>query len=81
MIKAFFQLVDREGKVQIDELVNAFRDYYVQQIQAGQPLEQSSSLMVNPLGASDQALKSLIIGNPLERFLIKNWVSVLPGEG
>ncbi|GHO56042.1 restriction endonuclease [Ktedonobacter robiniae] len=81
MIKAFFQLVDREGKVQIDELVKSFRDYYVQQIQAGQPLEQSSSLMVNPLVASDQAIKSLIISNPLERFLIKNFITYNRDEG
>jgi hypothetical protein len=30
MLKAFFKLVDREGKVMIDELVKEFKDYYIQ---------------------------------------------------
>lgn len=81
MIKAFFLLVDREGKVQIDDLVRVFRDYYVQQIRAGQSLERSSSLMVDPLEVSDQAIKRLIITNPLERFLIKNFIVYDPDNG
>ena len=72
MIKAFFKLGDREGKVKIDDLVREFRDYYVQQANTGRPLERSSSIMVYPASASDQAIKRLIITNPLERFLIKN---------
>lgn len=81
MIKAFFKLVDREGKVKIDDLVREFRDYYIQQINAGQPLEKGSSLMAQPIIASDQAVKRLIITNPLERFLIKNFMQHFPEEG
>jgi len=81
MIKAFFKLVDREGKVKIDDLVKEFRDYYVQQANAGRPLEQSSSIMVHPASASDYAIKRFIITNPLERFLIKNFIEYFPDEG
>jgi hypothetical protein len=81
MIKAFFKLVDREGKVKINDLVKEFREYYVQRANAGQPLEQNSSIMVHPLEASDQAIKRLIITNPLERFLIKNFIEYFPEEG
>jgi len=81
MIKAFFKLVDREGKVKIDNLVREFRDYYVQQLNAGHPLEHNSSLMAQPAEASDQAIKRLIITNPLERFLIKNFIEYFPEEG
>ncbi len=81
MIKAFFKLVDREGKVKIDDLVREFRDYYVQRINAGQPLERDSSLMARPAEASDLAIKRLIITNPLERFLIKNFIEYFPEEG
>jgi hypothetical protein len=81
MIKAFFKLVDREGKVKIDDLLREFRDYYVQQISSGQPLERSSSIMVHPDLASDHAIKRLIITNPLERFLIKNFIEYFPEEG
>ncbi len=81
MIKAFFKLVDREGKVKIDDLVKEFREYYVQRANAGEPLEQNSSIMVYPAEASDQAIKRLIITNPLERFLIKNFIAYFPEEG
>lgn len=81
MLKAFFKLVDREGKVKIDDLVSEFRDYYVQQANKSQPLEQSKSLMVRPTSASDQAVKRLIVTNPLERFLIKNFIEYFPEEG
>ncbi len=81
MIKAFFKLVDREGKVKIDDLVREFRDYYIQRLDAGQPLERGSSLMAYPATASDHAVKRLIITNPLERFLIKNFMQYFREEG
>jgi hypothetical protein len=81
MIKAFFKLIDREGKVKIDDLVREFRSYYVQQENAGQPLEHGNSLIVHPTQASDQAIKRLIITHPLERFLIKNFIAYDPEEG
>ncbi|MEO8971194.1 MAG: restriction endonuclease [Ktedonobacteraceae bacterium] len=81
MIKVFFKLVDRNGKVKIDDLVKEFRDYYTQRIDAGQPLERSGSLMAHPGEANDQAIKKLIINNPLERFLIKNFIEYSSEEG
>ena len=41
MLKVLFKLVDREGKVKIDDLVREFRDYYVQQASVGLPLERA----------------------------------------
>jgi hypothetical protein len=76
MVKAFFKLVDREGKVKIDELVREFRDYYAQRLVAGEPLEQDASIMARPTEATDSAVKRLIIDNPLQRFLIKNFIEV-----
>jgi hypothetical protein len=81
MLKAFFKLVDREGKVQIADLAREFRAYYIKQVEAGQPLEQNRSLMASPTEASDQAIRQLIITNPLERFLIKNFITYSPEDG
>jgi hypothetical protein len=81
MIKAIFKLVDREGKVKIDDLVREFRNYYEQRVNAGQPLESNNSLMAHPTTASDNAVKRLIITNPLDRFLIKNFMEYFPEEG
>ena len=81
MLKVFFKLVDREGKVQIDDLVSEFRAYYIQQGEVGHPLELNRSLMASPSEASTQAIKQLIITNPLERFLIKNFITYFPEDG
>lgn len=81
MLKAFFKLVDREGRVKIDDLVKEFRAYYVQQAEAGKPLEHGASLLANPVGVSDSVIKRLIITHPLERFLIKNFIAYFPEEG
>ncbi|GCE03837.1 restriction endonuclease [Dictyobacter aurantiacus] len=81
MIKAFFSLVDREGKVSLEDLVREFRNIYVQYVELGQPLERAGSLMVQPLTASDQEIKRLIVNHPLERFLIKNFMEYDQEQG
>jgi len=81
MLKAFFKLVDREGKVQIDDLVKEFRDYYVERANAGQPLERGASPLSDPTKPSDTTIKRLIITYPLERFLIKNFMEYSSEEG
>jgi hypothetical protein len=74
MVKAFFRVVDRAGTANMDDLMREFRAIYLQYMQAGQPLERDRSLMAQPLEAGDQEIKRLIITNPLERFLIKNFM-------
>jgi hypothetical protein len=37
--------------------------------------------MAHPTNANDHAVKRLIITNPLERFLIKNFIQYFPEEG
>jgi len=80
-MKAFFKLVDREGKVKIDDLVRVFRDYYAQRLAAGEPLEQDASLMARPAEASNEEIKRLLIDMPVQRFLIKNFIEYFPEEG
>jgi len=81
MLKVLFKLIDREGKVKIDDLVREFRDYYVQQASVGLPLERADSPLADPTKPSDNAIKRLIITYPLERFLIKNFIEYFPEEG
>jgi hypothetical protein len=81
MVKAFFKLVDREGKVKIDELVREFRDYYEQRLAVGEPLEQDASIMARPTEASNEEIKRLLIDMPVQRFLIKNFIEYFPEEG
>src|SRR6266852_4113475 len=81
MVKAFFKLVDREGKVKIEDLVREFRDYYAQRLAAGEPLEQDASIMARPAEASNEEIKRLLIDMPVQRFLIKNFIEYFPEEG
>jgi len=74
LVKALFKLIDREGKVKMDDLVREFRDFYIQRANQGLPVEIGATLLNNPTTASDNDLRRLIITNPLERFLIKNYL-------
>jgi hypothetical protein len=74
LVKALFKLIDREGKVNMDDLVREFRDFYMQRANQGLPVEIGATLLNNPTTASDNELRRLIITNPLQRFLIKNYL-------
>lgn len=73
LVKAVFKLIDREGKVKMGDLVKAFREFYVQRATSGLPVEFGVPLLNDPTTVSDSELRRLIISNPLERFLIKNY--------
>ena len=47
----------------------------------GLPVEFRVPLLKDPASASDRAIMRLIISNPLERFLIKNYFEYYPDEG
>jgi len=74
-------LVDREGKVMMDDLVREFRDYYVQQLASGHPLERDASIMAHPTEAGDEEIKRLLIEMPVQRFLIKNFMEYSAEDG
>lgn len=80
MVKAFCKLVDREGKVKLDDLVKEFKDYYVQQLAIDQPLEHDASIMARPTEAKHEEIKRLLINMPIQRFLIKNFMLYFPEE-
>jgi hypothetical protein len=81
MVKAVFKLVNREGKVKMEDLVKEFKDFYVQRAMSRLPVEFGVPLLKDPASASDRAIRRLIITNPLERFLIKNYFEYDPDEG
>lgn len=81
LVKAIFKLVDRKGKVKLDDLVKEFKEFYIQRAKAGLPVEFGVTLLENPESASDNAIKRLIVQNPLERFLIKNYFEYDQEEG
>jgi len=51
---------------------------WLQQAEAGNPLEHGASPLADPTRVNDSAIKKLIIKYPLQRFLIKNFITYLP---
>jgi hypothetical protein len=80
MVKAVFKLVDREGKVKMDDLVKEFRDFYVQRAMSGLLIEKGVPLLKDPISVSDKDIRKLIIQMPLNRFRIKNYFEYYPDE-
>src|SRR5215471_12356935 len=65
LVKALFKLIDREGRVKMDDLVREFRDFYIQRSNQGLPVETGATLLNDPTAISDNELRRLIITNPL----------------
>jgi Restriction endonuclease len=80
MVKAVFKLVDREGKVKMDDLVKEFRDFNVQRAISGLLIEKGVPLLKDPKSVSDKDIRKLIIQMPLNRFRIKNYFEYNPDE-
>ncbi len=74
LLQSLVRLVDRNGIVPMDDLVRAFRAFYVQRQQAGVPVEFGGPLAVNPATVSDSTIKALMVKYPLDRFLIKKYL-------
>jgi hypothetical protein len=80
MVQAVFKLVDRDGKVKMDDLVKEFRDFYVQRAMSGLLIEKGVPLLKDPISVSDKDIRKLIIQMPLNRFRIKNYFEYYPDE-
>ena len=81
MIRAILKLVNRDGEVKIEELVQEFRKFYEQRYNTGLPAEFGVTLLKNPLVADNNQIRQLIVKNPLDRFLIQGFLEYLPQEG
>lgn len=81
LIKALLKLVNRNGEVRIDDLVQEFKAFYVQRQEAGLSVEFGVPLLDDPQAISDNQIKQLIIKNPLDRFLIKGFLEFSAQDG
>ncbi len=81
MLQALLKLVDRNGEVRLDDLATEFQAFYLRRHRDGLPVEFGVSLLNDPTRAGHEAIKRLIIKNPLERFIIQGFLSYDPAEG
>lgn len=77
LIKALVKLVNRNGKVKLDDLAREFHDFYLQRYRRGEPAEFSGPL-VNPVDVALPMIKRLIVKYPLNRFLIQKFIEYSP---
>jgi hypothetical protein len=75
MLKAMLGLVSRDGEVRLDDLAAEFLAFYLRRQRDGLPTEIGASLLQDPSAADIEDVKRLIIKNPLERFIIKGFLT------
>jgi hypothetical protein len=75
LLLALLRLVNAESEVWLDELVPVFRTFYSERKQAGLLVEFGPPDISDVSVVSDAQLRRLIVQHPLERFLIKGFLS------
>jgi superfamily II DNA or RNA helicase len=68
LLLGLLQLADTNGKVKIPELVNFFRNFYLQRLQADEIVEKPGSRMERVAELNDAAIESIMLANPFEKF-------------
>jgi hypothetical protein len=81
LLRAILKLVNRNGEVNIDDLVQEFRGFYIERQLKGLQVEFDVPLLANPHTASDSQIKQLIVKNPLDRFIIKGFLEYSVQDG
>jgi hypothetical protein len=74
LLKALLKLVNRNGEVRMDDLAGEFLAFYIQRQHHNQLVERGQTALNNPESVSLEAVKRLIVKNPLDRFLIKGFL-------
>ena len=65
----------------MDDLANEFLAFYIQRQHNNQPVEIGQTPLDNPASVSLEAVKRLIVKNPLDRFLIKGFLEYDANDG
>lgn len=81
MLLAMLDIVNSDGTIDENMLVESFRSFYIDRYQRGLLPEASSSLLSQPESASLSDVRKLLIRYPLDRFIIQGFVEHLPEEG
>jgi superfamily II DNA or RNA helicase len=67
LLKAFFEHMDGEGKVRLEDLVSYFIDYYTLRKEKSLPVEKATSIFAKG-GYTEKEVERLILSNPFKRF-------------
>ena len=81
MLLALLDNVNGEGDLAEETLVAAFWSFYRSRRAAGLPAEVASSILSRPETATMAQVRSLLVGMPLERFVIQGYLQHFPDTG
>ncbi|MFV9507811.1 MAG: restriction endonuclease [Oscillochloridaceae bacterium umkhey_bin13] len=73
-LRALLASVDRNGAANIDDVTRAFHAFYLQRQRKGLPTELDGDLS-DPSQATPDEIKKLLIKYPLDRFILKHFLS------
>jgi hypothetical protein len=74
LLKALLKVVDRNGVAAVDAVVEAFHAFYLERERQGLPLEFGNTIFRDGANIPSNTIKTLIIKNPLDRFIIKGFL-------
>jgi hypothetical protein len=75
MLRALLKLVNRNGEVQLADLAAEFHAFYLQRYRDGLHVEFGVPLLDDPTTVGQEAIKRLIIKNPMERCIIQGFLN------
>ena len=81
MLLALLDNVNGEGDLAEGALVEAFWSFYRSRRAAGLPAEVASSILSRPETATMAQVRALLVGMPLERFVIQGYLQHFPDIG
>ncbi len=77
LLLGLLELADSSGKVKVPHLVDFFRAFYLQRLQAGKPVEKSGSRMERIAELSNAEIETIMLANPFEKFERRRFVQRL----
>jgi superfamily II DNA or RNA helicase len=73
-LKAMLTLCDANGEVSVSELLDAYRNFYLDRIEANLPVDRPSCIYTEAYLADTVSLKRNMLANPFEKFERKRFV-------
>jgi superfamily II DNA or RNA helicase len=74
LLLGLLELADNKGQVNIPDLVQFFKHFYLKRLEAGQVVEQPTSRMARIIDLSDRDIEQIMLSMPFEKFERRKFV-------
>lgn len=73
-MRAMLTLADQNGEVRVDDLVGKYKEFYLNRLNRGLPVDRSNCVYTREFLEDETKLKKNILSNPFEKFERKRFV-------